>query len=150
MIIDSIKNCDMYAQTNENLKKGFEFIKEYLKNPLEAGKYEIDGDKVYAVVQEYETKAPGKFEAHKKYIDIQFIVSGRELIGYENIKALTPDTEYDAEKDFMLFERKKGTTELILDSGMFAVFYPEDGHMPGGFVDHPENVVKIVVKVIAE
>jgi len=149
MILDNIRNCEMYTAENKGLEKGFEFIKEYLKNPLEAGKYEIDGDKVYAVVQEYETKAPGKFEAHKKYIDIQFIVSGKELIGYENIKALTPDTEYDAEKDFMLFEGKKGTTELILESGMFAVFYPEDGHMPGCMAESPEKVVKIVVKVIA-
>ena len=149
MIIDSIKNCDIYSQTDENLKKGFEFIKNYLKNPLEAGRYEIDGDKVYAMVQEYETKAPGKFEAHKKYIDIQFLVSGRELMGYANVSSLAPDTEYDAEKDFMLFEGKKGTTELILESGMFAVFYPEDGHMPGCMVECPEKVVKIVVKVIA-
>ena len=149
MIIDSIKNCDMYTQTDENLRKGFEFIKSYLKNPLEAGRYEIDGDKVYAMVQEYETKVPGKFEAHKKYTDIQYLVSGKELIGYANVSSLTPETAYDAEKDFMLFERKNGTTELILEGGMFAVFYPEDGHMPGCMVEKAENVVKIVVKVIA-
>lgn len=150
MIIDTIKNCGLYAAGNENLKKGFEFIKEFLENPKAVGKYEIDGDNVYAIVQEYETKAPGKFESHKKYTDIQFLVSGKELIGYANIAHLTPDTEYDAEKDFMLFEGKKGATELILEDGMFAVFFPEDGHMPGCFVEQPENVVKIVVKVIAE
>ena len=147
MIIDTIKNCNVYSAGNENLKKGFEFIKEFMNNPKPVGKYEIDGDKVYAMVQEYETKAPGKFEAHKKYTDIQFLVSGKELIGYENIATLTLDTEYDAKNDYMLFEGKKGTTELILEEGMFAVFFPEDGHMPGCFVEAPENVHKIVVKV---
>ena len=150
MIIDNIKNCDIYTQNNENLKKGFDFIKSYLNNPVEVGRYEIDGDNVYAIVQEYETKAPGKFEAHKKYTDIQFLVSGKELIGYANINSLVPHTEYDAEKDFMLFDGNKCTTELILEDGMFAVFFPEDGHMPGCFTENPENVIKIVVKVIAE
>ena len=149
MIIDSIKNCDIYSQTDENLKKGFEFIKNYLKNPLEAGRYEIDGDKVYAMVQSYKTKAPGKFESHKKYIDIQFIVSGTELIKYETVSELNVCTEYDAEKDFMLFDEKNNVTELILKDGMFAIFYPEDGHMPGLAANKPENVVKIVVKVLA-
>ena len=79
MIIDTIKNCGLYAAGNENLKKGFEFIKEFLENPKAVGKYEIDGDNIYAIVQEYETKAPGKFESHKKYTDIQFLVSGKEL-----------------------------------------------------------------------
>ncbi|MBQ8758690.1 MAG: YhcH/YjgK/YiaL family protein [Clostridia bacterium] len=148
MILDTIKNCGLYTAGNERLAKGFEFIKEFMKNPLEVGKYEIDGENVYAVVQEYETKAPGKFESHKKYIDIQFIVSGNELIKYENISALKACTEYDAEKDFMLFDGKDDVTELILKEGMFAVFYPEDGHMPGLAVKNPENVSKIVVKVL--
>ena len=149
MILDSIKNSDIYCVGNQGLKKGFEFIEEFIKNPKEPGKYEIDGDKVYAMVQEYQTKAPDKAEAHRKYIDIQYVAEGMELIKYENIEKLIPATEYDSEKDFLLYECRSDMTELILKKGDFAVFYPEDGHMPGLYVDKPEKVIKIVVKVKA-
>lgn len=147
MILDNIRNCGLYAKENEKMKKGFDFIKEFLKNPKDLGKHQIDGDTVYAVVQEYETKAPVKFEAHKKYIDIQFIISGREKIGYADIASLELDTEYSDETDAAFYAKRENITELVLESGMFAVFYPEDGHMPGCFVEAPENVHKIVVKV---
>ena len=63
-----------------------------------------------------------KFEAHKKYIDIQFIISGRERIGYADIATLEPDTEYDAETDAAFYAKRENITGLVLESGMFAVF----------------------------
>ena len=144
MIIDTIKNCGLYAAGNENLKKGFEFIKEFLENPKAVGKYEIDGDNVYAIVQEYETKAPGKFESHKKYTDIQFIVSGKELIGYANIAHLTPDTEYDAEKDFMGLLTFKGNHPTLIEAKTAKNYLNEKelramGQLVSGYLDFAER-----------
>lgn len=147
MILDNMKNCDIYAQDNEKIKKGFDFLKEFLRNPVELGKHQIDGDNVYAIVQEYETKEPSRLEAHKRYIDIQFVASGKESIKYADISTLDVDTEYNGETDVAFYHSKENLTGLVLESGMFAVFYPNDGHMPGCLIDKPEKVLKIVVKV---
>jgi len=99
MIFDNIKNISQYLNLDENLKKGFDFI---LKNDLksfENGKYQINGEKIYANIQEYETKANGLFEAHRKYIDIQYIVNGFEKIEVCEVSELDEKIPYDEKKD---------------------------------------------------
>ena len=76
MIFDNIKNAETYFNLDEKIKKGLEFILNNDLTTFENGKYEIDGDKVTANIQEYDTKAEGLFEAHKNYIDIQYVISG--------------------------------------------------------------------------
>ena len=149
MIFDRREYAEKYAALHEKFAEAFAFIGRAEKENLPVGRYELDGERLFAMVQEYDTKAPGLFEAHRKYIDIQFIVSGKELIGYTNISKLEPDCEYDGEKDFILYKRAECSTELILENGDFAVFFPEDGHMPGVMVNESSPVVKIVVKVKA-
>ncbi|MGK9368754.1 YhcH/YjgK/YiaL family protein [Melioribacter sp. Ez-97] len=147
MILDQIKHTEIYYPLGENFRKAFEFLKSSDLENIDEGKYEIDGDNVFAVVQNYDTKprTAGKWEAHKKYADIQFIVSGKEKIGFSFPTKMIVTEDYNPDKDLMFL---KGEGEfLILESGYFAVFFPTDIHMPGIAVNLSTPVKKVVVKV---
>ncbi|MFA5330223.1 MAG: YhcH/YjgK/YiaL family protein [Prolixibacteraceae bacterium] len=147
MILDKLENTALYSGISENLGKGFEFLKNTDLNNLEIGKYEIEGKNVFALVSEYETKKAEdcRLEAHRAYADIQFIVSGKEAIGFAALENQTVLTEYTSEKDIIFFTGE--TSPLILESGMFAVFFPQDVHRPCMQIDGPEKVKKVVIKV---
>ena len=84
MIIDRIENANLYKNIGERISKSFDYIKTTNLKNLPAGKYPIDGENIFALVSEYKTKleSEGKLEAHKKYIDVQYVLNGEELIGY--------------------------------------------------------------------
>ena len=150
MIFDNIKNCKMYFSVNENFEKAFEFIQKATKENLPAGKYELDGNKVYAMVQEYDAKSDngGNFEAHRNYIDIQYIAQGIEAMGVAEASRGELSVEYDATYDVLFYALGDKTQKLVLQSGDFAVFYPHDAHKPGLCVEgESPKVKKIVVKV---
>ena len=115
------------------------------------GKYDRENG-VYVSVQEYTTKArsEAKYEAHKKFIDIQMILSGKELIAVSPIEKMTISDEYNEEKDFMLFHHNDECTDYVLEAGDFLILYPQDVHMPGVCVNEKSPVRKIVVKVPVE
>ncbi|MEE3444343.1 MAG: YhcH/YjgK/YiaL family protein [Methanobrevibacter sp.] len=115
------------------------------------GKYDLENG-VYVSVQEYTTKArsEAKYEAHKKFIDIQMILSGKELIAVSPIEKMTISDEYNEEKDFMLFHHNDECTDYVLEAGEFLILYPQDVHMPGVCVNEKSPVRKIVVKVPVE
>ena len=148
MILDNIENCKKYEELNRNFEKAFKFLKREDLGSLAVGKYEIDGEEVFALVQEYETKdlENAKYEAHKKYIDIQYMLDGNEHVGYSLIDKLKITSPYSKENDFMLLS---GEANLImLNSKDFSVFFPEDAHMPGIAIKDKNKVRKVVVKVI--
>jgi YhcH/YjgK/YiaL family protein len=111
---------------------------------------EIDGDRVFALVQRYETvrtDAP-TFEYHRKYIDVQFVATGEEVIGWAPAERMSVTKAYDAGKDICFGTVAAGTwTPVHLQAGQVAVFWPEDGHAPKGAARVPSSVMKIVVKV---
>jgi YhcH/YjgK/YiaL family protein len=89
----------------------------------------------------------GRWEAHKKYIDVQFVAQGSELFGYASMNNMKEETEYDTEKDVYFLE---GNGNFIdLQEGMFGVFFPHDVHMPSISKDKSIKVKKVVVKVKA-
>src|SRR4051812_45420880 len=110
------------------------------------GTFEIDGKNVYAMVQHYNTKPKeqGVWEAHRKYIDVQYVAEGIELMGYMNLKHLNAG-EYDVAKDFLLLQGQGNF--LLMPAGTFVILTPEDAHIPGVAVDSPQPVKKVVVKV---
>ena len=112
------------------------------------GKYELE-DGAYVSVQEYTTKArkDAKYEAHKKFIDIQMILSGKEIIAVTPIDKMEIAEEYKDEKDVMFFKHNDECTDYVLEDGDFVILYPEDVHMPGVCVNEKSFVRKIVVKV---
>lgn len=135
---------------SENVKLGLEYLKNTDFSTIENGKYEILGNKVFAIVQDYTSKilAEGKFEAHKKYTDIQYIIKGEEQIGISDIENFTQATEYDSEKDIVFLNPKLGVSpEFIhLKEKEFAIFTPNDAHMPSIAFGAPSYVRKVVVK----
>ena len=145
MIFDNIENLKTYTFLNEKILKGFDFILNNDLNNLEDGRYEIN-DELYANIQQYNTKAEGLFEAHRKYIDIQYIVKGFEKIEVCDISNLEKETEYDEEKDVLFF--KGQGSSIKLKEGYFAIFYPQDGHKPCITDEKMSNVKKVVVKIL--
>ena len=103
---------------------------------------------LFALVSEYDSKAHQdcRLEAHQVYADIQYIVSGREAIGFAPLNGQTVTAAYLPEKDIVFFSGE--TTQMIVEAGMFAVFYPQDVHRVLVVqIDGPEKVKKVVVKV---
>ena len=150
MVIDIIENYKIYSALGEKLAWGFEFIKKAISENLPVGKYEISGTDVYAMIQEYTTKSAKEafFEGHKRYIDIQYVVSGTEEIGIIDISKAKIKNEYNSDMDAAFYEKNPKCGWLVLEEGDFAIFYPNDLHMPGlSFEDKASDVKKIVVKV---
>ena len=152
MVFDNIRNCKMYYGVNERFEKAFDFIKKAVEENLEVGKYEIDGKEVYALVQEYDSKTEdkSKFEGHENYIDIQYVISGCEMLGSADVNYTVATTEYNPEKDITFYENYYKATYCIAQEGDFCIFFPHDIHRPGmAYQDVPTPVRKIVVKVLA-
>ena len=160
MIKDNIKNIKKYFEQNPNLEKNVKIGLEYLVNTdfsdLKNGRYPVIGDEVFAIIQEYTSKTleEGKFESHRKYTDIQFVLSGEEQIGFADVEGFEEATAdelntYDEEKDISFLTPKPSTQAdfVKLQTGDFAIFTPKDAHMPSIAVSTPIYVKKIVVKV---
>lgn len=152
MIKDNIKNAKKYYSISENMELGFKFIEENDLENFECGKHKIKGDEVFAMVQEYDTKlaADAKFEVHKKYIDIQFMIKNSELMGYGDVSNFEYDGEFDFEKDIVFLNLKLQAQEpefLHVKQNEFVIFTPSDAHMPSIALDKPAYAKKVIVKV---
>ena len=108
--------------------------------------------RVKAIVSEYKTKEVNEygFEAHKKFIDIQYLLKGSEKICCLPLDQLIETKPYSEENDAAFYTANTKPIEMTLGSGFFSVFYPHDGHMPGLCVNEPKDVKKVVVKVRIE
>lgn len=130
MIIDRIENAFHYNALGDKIAQALEYIKTIDFTAIESGKHEIDGDNIFALISEYDTKdrSESKLEAHKKYIDVQFIVKGTELMGYAPLTNQKAATEYDDTNDYLFYEGDATYTKVEKD--MFAIFFPTDLHQP--------------------
>lgn len=144
MIKDKIAYRKLYEGVNPGFKAAFDFIEECMKAPKEIGRYDLEGG-VFAFVQSYDSKPAEncKIEAHKKYIDIQFVLKGKELFGVADLGLQTMYEDNFEAKDVAFYH---GDVDLItLTDGDFIIVFPEDAHRPQqGDGSHVE---KIVVKV---
>ena len=148
MIIDRLENSHKYSQAHEGFADGFAFLQRAVAENLPAGRYEIDGDKVFAFIQEYTSKTESSFETHKNYIDIQFVASGVEVIEVSDIANMKEATPYNAEKDVTFYEDYNKGTIAVIEAGAYGIFFPWDAHKPGLALNgNPDAVKKIVVKV---
>ncbi len=149
MIIDKLSNAKLYEGLHPRLKKGLQYLQENDLNALAPGKYEIEGDKVFVLIQEYETKQieEGRYESHYQYTDIQCMVQGEEKMGYttlDNVKL----AEEIKENDIMFYE---GEGDLFLvQAGSFAIFTPQDAHMPAICIDQPKKIKKALIKALCD
>jgi YhcH/YjgK/YiaL family protein len=152
MILDHLANASLYFNLHPHprIARALQALGDPGFLAKAPGRYELEGEKLFAMIQEYVTKPAeqGRWEAHRRYIDVQFVAAGVEVIGYAPLPELQVVDPYDAEKDVMFLQ---GTGSLLrVDAGMFAVFYPHDAHMPMLAVSAPQMVRKIVLKVLAE
>ncbi len=146
MVIDQLKNASLYFGMGKGIEAALRYLQSTDATRIEPGRYELDGDRLFAMVQQYETKPKEKgfWEAHRKYIDVQYVARGMEHMGFAQLRALKPG-QYDESRDFLPLE---GTGEFaLMREGTFVILGPEDAHMPGMAVDTPQPVRKVVVKV---
>lgn len=149
MICGNIKNSKNYSCINKNFEKAFEFLKSNDFTKVEVGKYEIQGEEIFALVQEYitENKEEKKWESHEKYIDIQLIVEGHEIMGYVPVEGLEIKEDLRPESDMIFYKKTIEGSNIKFTSGDYAIFFPEDGHKPGCAFGECSKVKKVVVKV---
>ena len=145
MILDTLENAAKYTGLRIGVSEAFGFLDQPGLAELEDGTYEISGDLVYAIIQRCEGRKAEKaqLEGHRRYIDIQYVISGDESMGWTPRSHLDASGSYDEEKDLEFFE---GSPEAMVrvPHGSFAVFLPTDAHMPC-IGDGP--IHKVVVKV---
>lgn len=147
MIVDKLVNAAAYRALGPGIAAAFDYLKSQDFSRISPGRYDITGDECFAIVQDYDTVHPEekRWEAHRRYIDVQYIVSGAERIGYANLDALDVVEHYDEIKDITWLE---GSGDFItVNPGTFVVLYPHDAHMPGVAIDGPRTIRKVVVKI---
>ncbi len=148
MIIDNLKNAEKYYCLHPLFEKAFEFIHSQDLDNIEVGKYEIDGDRLKAIVSNKAgmtaSESAAKFECHDKHIDIQLCINGVEQLGWRPRDTCSQQKgEYNPEKD-VVFYNDAPDMHFSLTNGQFAIFFPEDVHSP--MIGEGE-IKKMVVKV---
>lgn len=152
MIADHISSVAFYGGLPQGLVKALTFLSQTDLTSLPIGRTELQGDRLFALVQEYDPKPieQGRWESHRKYHDVQMVVGGAERMGYAHIRNLTVAEPYDQGKDLIFYAPAAGDY-FTLRSGDWAIFTPQDAHMPAiALPDAPsgQKVRKIVMKVL--
>ena len=152
VIVTDLKHIDRQCPMTNGMIMAVDFLRLRGILDLPEGKVEIDGDRVFAIVQRYETVSSDvpRFECHRKYIDVQYIASGEEVLGWTPAEQMTITEAYDADKDICFGAASGEWTPVSLKAGQLAVLYPEDGHAPKLAAGAPSRVMKIVVKVASD
>lgn len=148
MIVDQINNYGLYIGKNEKIDRAISYIKEMDFKNLEPKMYEVDGYEIFFNLIEYETKEEEErfWESHKKYIDLHFILEGKEFIGYEQFNRMKVKENYHEADDYYLLEGNL-QSKVLLQKDDFMILYPEDVHMTALKVDELERVRKVVFKI---
>ncbi len=147
MIIDLLANAQKYEGLGPHIQRAFDFLRQTDLAALAPGIHELDGRALYVNVQAFTTRplAEGRWEAHRRYIDLHYVFAGCERIGYAPAGSLTPGA-YDAGSDFLPLTGAAGAL-VPVPSGSFMLLWPDEAHMPGLAVDDPAPLRKVVVKI---
>jgi YhcH/YjgK/YiaL family protein len=150
MVFDRIENAATYFKLSPRIETALRFLQRDDLKTLPLGRQELDGDRLFALVQEYQTKRPDEtfWETHRKYIDVQYIVSGAEAMGYAPKQSMTLKADYDPQREVFVWTGQGH--QLILSPGTFVIFHPHDAHMGGLIIDEPRPVRKVVLKLAVE
>jgi YhcH/YjgK/YiaL family protein len=145
MITDDLKNIEFYLNFNNVIKESLDFIRFNISSSSKEKRYEIS-DNIYAIVETSQPKkiSEQKLEIHKKYIDVQYIIDGYDVIGWKNLHNCNEVyKDYDESKDIAFFD-DKADFDIVLNSGSFAIFFPQDAHAP---LCGKNAVKKCIVKI---
>ena len=151
MIFSSIKNGDSFEKYPAAIQTALEYLKSHDFAAMEPGVYEIQGKDIYAQVFDAETGAVSekKPESHKDYLDIQYLASGEEKLGFTMLKEEYEIEEYIKERDLIFYKNIENEGFITAVPGCFSVFFPCDVHRPAVAVHEPMTIRKVVVKVKA-
>lgn len=146
--IDFNRLYENYFRHPERWAAAFEFLARTDLDSLEAGVYPIMGNEVYAMVSEYETKTAeeARYESHRKFADIQHLITGSEGMGLGMAESAVVSEPYSEKQDVMFYNSLNGQIHPA-DSKVFFIFFPSDAHQPCLSLTHKEKVKKIVIKV---
>jgi YhcH/YjgK/YiaL family protein len=146
MIMDLLKNWECYLWPNDRFGQGFAYL-QTLATDVADGRYELDGENLFYMVQTYETKPreEQEFEAHREYADIQILLDGEESILWAPREGLRLSKPYKPDAEF--YSLIPGATDLVLRPGQFCMFMPDDAHAPCITHETQCTVRKAVVKV---
>lgn len=149
MILDILENISSYFYLNSGFKKAFDFLSRADLKDLPPGKYEIDGEHVFAIiVNDFGMeKKEGLLEIHRKYVDIQFVLSGTDNMGWKPKRLCShPTGNFDEKIDAQIF-KDEPSTWISVQPNSYAIFFPEDAHMAMFSVG---KIHKVIIKVAAK
>lgn len=149
MIYDTVENIELYRGLGERIHKALTLLRDTDFSKLEAGKYPIDGDNLFMMVQSYTTKPleTAYCEAHKKYIDIQCMLDGSEWMGVAPMEDMTSERVKDSRPEGDIWFYDGDFAPLHMTAGRFALLYPNDAHAPSIADGEPTTVRKVIIKV---
>ena len=150
MITSTLDQLHWYSIISPNFEKAIRYALAADFTVVDAGKHPIDGENVFAIVNEYVTKPAEECEpeSHRDYADIQIMVVGEERFGYLPLTGQTASTPYSRAKDVAFYSIARGDLNYItLRAGQFIIFFPSDIHQPEVYVSRPLPVRKVVLKV---
>ena len=150
MIFDRIKNASLYMPLGERIAAALKYAAQtdFLKMP--DGRHDLCGDQLFALLSRYQTRLPstGKWEAHRRYADLQYIIQGQERFGVGCFELMTVIERGDPQSDCLFLE---GPGQFLdLTAGSFLLLMPDDVHMPGLAVGKPSPVTKVVIKILLD
>ncbi|MDO5042403.1 MAG: YhcH/YjgK/YiaL family protein [Slackia sp.] len=148
MIFGHIDTTDMNSIGHAGVRRAIEYAREHDLRALEPGRHDIDGDVLFANVCAYDTRAfeDCRFEAHRRYIDVQMVLEGAERIDVQFVGALSAEP-FDEEADNMFLDGDAAAS-VVMTPGTFVACFPDDGHKPGIAVNGSVPVKKAVFKVL--
>lgn len=132
--------------SSEDWNAALDFLTKKNLKEIPAGRYELTKNGAYVNVQEYVPDSSEHFEAHKKYIDIQYVISGKEFIEYIDASNLKPTIPYNEENDVRFYDSNSYSKKLA-DSSVVFIFFPNDAHKPGINAGQNDTVKKVVIKI---
>ena len=149
MITDSLDKLRNYAALNSRIAAAADFLEKHRGDDLAAGRYEVDGDNLYVLIMDYapSQKSLLRYESHDKYIDMQCMLTGSEYQWYCPREQLVLREEYNKDKDISFYEFNGEGSKLHLQEGYFAIYFPQDGHLPA-VMDYYNGICRrAVVKI---
>jgi biofilm protein TabA len=148
MILDTLSAAMQYEGLGPGIALGLAYVRDFDPETAD-GRHPLSGDDLFALVQSYETgpATDKQFEAHREYLDIQYVAEGTERILYAPVEGLRVSTPYSEAGDVLFFEEPGVSSSLLLRPGEFAIFFPGDAHKPGCMAGGRERVKKVVIKV---
>jgi len=147
MIYDHIRNQALYRPLHPRISRALDYINGF-DPEMADGKVELDGENLLAIVQSYETRVPAnkKMESHRRYVDLQYILSGEETLFHRQIESLVVKEPYEEERDVQ-FYHDADDQSLVLRAGDFCILFQHDGHKPGCVYCQARTIRKIVFKI---